>query len=98
MFKGLVTSEQAEDITKDYLLKVAQDIIDIQMNNFSGFISWEIHFSEDDKYTNIESCKSKVDAKNTELAMMKTPNVGNLFACFKEGSINSAALKSVKRS
>mgnify|MGYP006094823209 FL=1 len=27
MFKGLVTSEQAEDITKDYLLKVAQDII-----------------------------------------------------------------------
>jgi|GEM_PF-401448 hypothetical protein len=30
--------------------------------------------------------------------MMKTPNVGNWFACFKEGSINSAALKSLTRS
>ena len=97
MYRDIITYELTEGITKDHLLDVAQDIIDAWMKNLPGFISWEIHVSEDDKYTDIVSWKSKVDTKNAELEMMKIPNVGNWFACYKEGSINSVALKSVKR-
>lgn len=97
MYKDVITYELAEGITRDHLIEVAQDIIENWMKNLSGFISWEIHNSEDGKYTDIVSWASKVDAKNAELEMMKIPNVGAWFACYKEGSIISTALKSVKK-
>lgn len=97
MYKDIITYELAEGITKDQLIEVAQDIIENWMKNLSGFISWEIHNSEDGKYTDIVSWASKVDAKNAELEMMKIPNAGAWFACYKEGSIISKALKSVKK-
>ena len=97
MYKDIITYELAEGITRDHLIEVAQDIIENWMKNLSGFISWEIHNSEDGKYTDIVSWASKVDAKNAELEMMKIPNAGAWFACYKEGSIISTALKSVKK-
>ena len=97
MYKDIITYELAEGITEEHLLEVAQDIIDNWMKNLPGFISWEIHKSEDVQYTDIVSWASKVDAKNAELEMMKIPNAGKWFACYKEGSIGSRAVKSVVR-
>ncbi len=97
MYKDIITYELGKGITKDRLLVVAQDIIDNWMKNLPGFISWEIHKGEDGEYIDIVSWTSKVDAKNAEEQMMKIPNVGAWFACYKEGSISSVAVKSVKR-
>ena len=97
MYKDLITYELAEGITEEHLLEVAQDIINNWMKNLQGFISWEIHRGDEGKYTDIVAWASKVDAKNAELEMMKIPNAGVWFACYKEGSIASVALKSVKK-
>jgi len=97
VYKDIITYELAEGINKDHLIEVAQDIIDNWMKNLPGFISWEIHNNDEGKYTDIVSWASKVDAKNAELEMMKIPNAGEWFACYKEDSISSIAVKSVKK-
>lgn len=97
MYKDLITYELAEGITEEHLLKVGQDIIDNWMKKLPGFISWEIHKCDDDKYTDIVSWASKVDAKNAESEMMKIPDAGAWFACYKEGSIASRAMKSIAK-
>lgn len=97
MYKDIISYELAEGISKDHLIEIAQDIIDNWMKNLSGFISWEIHHDDEGKYTDIVSWASKVDAKNAELEMMKIPTAGAWFACYKEGSISSKAIKSVKK-
>ena len=58
MYKDIITYELAEGITEEHLLEVAQDIIDNQMKNLQGFISWEIHKGEDAQYTDIVSWAS----------------------------------------
>lgn len=95
MYKDIITYELAAGITEEHLLEVSQDIIDNWMKSLPGFISWEIHRGGDEQYTDIVSWASKVDAKNAELEMMKIPNAGAWFACYKEGSIASRAVKSV---
>ena len=97
MYKDIITYELAEGITKEHLLEVAHDVIENWMKNLSGFISWEIHSSESGQYTDIVSWASKVDAKNAEVEMMKIPNAGAWFSCYKEGSISSVAVKSIKK-
>lgn len=97
MYKDIITYELAESITENHLLTIAEDVIDNWMKNLEGFISWEIHKKEEDRYTDIVSWSSIVDAKTAESEMMKIPNAGEWFACNKEGSINSVALKSIKK-
>ncbi len=97
MYKDIITYELAAGVAEEHLLEVAQDIIDNWMKKLPGFISWEIHNGDDGKHTDIVCWTSKVDAKNAEKEMMKIPNAGAWFACYKEGSIHSAAMKSIKK-
>ncbi len=97
MYKDIISYKLADGISKEHLLEVAQNIIDNWMKNLPGFISWEIHNDEEGRYTDIVSWASKVEAKNAELEMMNIPNAGEWFACYKEGSIQSKAMKSIKK-
>lgn len=97
MYKDIISYELAEGISKEHLLEIAQEIINNWMKELPGFISWEIHSDEANVFTDIVCWSSKVDAKNAELEMMKIPNAGAWFACYKEGSINSKAVKSIKK-
>ena len=91
MYKDIITYELAEGVTEEQLLSVGQQIVNDWMKNLKGFVSWEIHRSESG-YTDIVTWETKEDAKNAEQEMVKIPNAGAWYACYKEGSISSTNL------
>lgn len=92
MHKDLITYELAEGISKDYLLEVAQKIIDDWMKALPGFIKWEIHENADGSFTDIVYWQDAEAARNAEAAMVNIPNANTWYACYKPGSIKGVAL------
>lgn len=91
MYKDIITYELAAGVTEEQLLSVGQQIVNDWMKSLNGFVSWEIHQSATG-YTDIVTWETKEDAKNAEQEMVKIPNAGVWYACYKEGSISSTNL------
>jgi len=96
MYKDLISYELAENITKDHLLKVAQQVYDGWMKNQPGFIKWEICQTPEGSFTDIVHWESKEAADNATNAMGNIPNGGDWFACYKERTISSKKLTVVE--
>ena len=95
MYKDIIHYELAENITKEHLLKVAEQIVSTWMNAQKGFIKWEIHSNNKNSFTDIVYWKSEEDAKNAEKEMANIPNASDWYGCYKEDSISSHNLKQI---
>ena len=89
MYKDIITYELAENVSKEQLLTVAQEVVNNWMQKQPGFVSWEIHTNRDGGFTDIVEWKSEADAKNAEKEMGNIPNANEWFSCYKVGSISS---------
>lgn len=94
MYRDLIKYELADGVSEEQLLKISKQIVQEWMKNLDGFISWEIHNSEDG-YMDIVTWESKESAKNAEKEMVKIPNAGAWYGCYKEGSIKSTHLTGI---
>jgi len=92
MYKDLISYELAENITKEHLLKVAQQVYNGWMKNQSGFIKWEICQTPEGGFTDVVHWESKEAADKATNEMANIPNGGDWFACYKEGTISSQKL------
>lgn len=95
MYKDIITYELAENVSKEQLLKIANQIVTDWMKKQSGFIKWEIHTNNNGGFTDIVYWKSKEDAKLAENEMANIPNAAEWYGCYKDGSISSKNLTSI---
>jgi len=95
MYKDIISYELADNITKEHLLKVAQQVFTDWMKNQKGFIKWEIHTDKEGNFTDIVYWQSKEDADLSTKDMANIPNAGDWYGCYKEGSIKSKNLSVV---
>ena len=95
MYKDIINYELAENITEEYLIKTAQQIVSEWMKALPGFIKWEIHKNKAGSYTDIVYWESEEAAKNAEKEMANIPNAADWYGCYKEGSISSLNLTQV---
>lgn len=96
MYKDLISYELAEGVSVDQLKTVADTIVTTWMKKLPGFISWEINRVDSNAFIDIVSWETEADARNAEKEMANIPNAGDWFACYKEGTISSKAVKQVK--
>ncbi len=92
MYKDIISYELAENVSKEHLLKIAQQIVNDWMKKQPGFIKWEIHNNSDGSFTDIVYWESEQAAKNSEKEMVNIPNASDWFTCYKEGTITSKNL------
>ena len=95
MYKDIISYKLAENISEEYLLNVASDVLKYWMSTQSGFIKWEIHKNNDGGYTDIVYWESKDDAKKAEADMVNIPNANDWYSCYEKGSISSINLNQV---
>lgn len=95
MYKDIIHYELAENITQEFLLKVAKQVVTSWMNKQPGFIKWEIHTNKKGTFTDVVYWQSENDAKNAEKEMPNIPNANDWYSCYKEGSITSHNLKQI---
>ena len=91
MHKDLITYELAEGVTEEHLLSVAERIITEWMRDLDGFISWEIH-KTDNGYADIVCWRDAAAAHAAEKNMVEIPNAAEWYGCYKEGSIQGKKL------
>jgi len=89
MYKDIISYELAENVSKEHLLKIAQQIVTDWMKKQPGFVKWEIHNQKDGSFTDVVYWKSEEAAKKAEKEMVNIPNAGDWYACYKEGTISS---------
>lgn len=95
MYKDIIHYELAENITEEFLLKVAKQVVASWMSKQPGFIKWEIHTNKKGTFTDIVYWQSEKDAKNAEKEMPNIPNANDWYSCYNEGSITSHNLKQI---
>ncbi len=88
MYKDIISYELAKDVSSEYLMKIAKQIVNDWMKKQSGFIKWEIYTNKDGSFTDIVDWKSEADAKNAEKEMINIPNAADWYNCYKEGTIS----------
>ena len=97
MYKDIITYQLADGITEEYLLNIANQIIETWMKKQPGFIKWEIHKNNTGSYTDIVCWDSKEDAKKAEEEMVNIPNANDWYECYKKDSIESKNLEQIRR-
>lgn len=95
MYKDIISYQLAEGISKEHLLKVAQQIIDNWMKKRPGFISWEICENTDGSFTDIVCWETKDAAKEAEKDMANIPNAMDWYSCYQQDTITCKNLTSL---
>ena len=92
MYKDIINYELADNVSKEGLLKIAEQIVKDWMKHQPGFVKWEIHTNSDKSFTDIVYWNTEQDAKNAEKEMANIPNANDWYGCYKQGSISSKNL------
>lgn len=97
MYRDIITYQLADNITKEHLIKVAQEVHSNWMKDQAGFISWEIHENKDGSFTDIVTWESEEAVKKSHDNMGNISNSREWFACYKEGTIGSKFITQVAK-
>ncbi|MCI5054488.1 MAG: hypothetical protein MRY83_00120 [Flavobacteriales bacterium] len=97
MYKDIISYEIAENVTKEHLLRIAEQIVNEWMKNLPGFLSWEIHENVDGTFSDVVNWQSEENAKHAEKEMVNIPNAGEWYACYKPGSITTKKLHQIAK-
>lgn len=89
MYKDIISYALADGVTKEHLLKVAEEVVNGWMKKQSGFIKWEINSDKEGAFVDLVFWESKEAAKLAEKEMVNIPNASEWFGCYKQGSISS---------